>query len=169
MLSISQREIGRVDFENDKSSKKCRKKENEADLLWPVENRHEVGQRSSQNVNRHVTYTVHKLQTIIYSQEFGFSLGYNPCDYMDTMSNISKEWLQYLDGKITINDIIEAYESRGFDSNQDIPGNYHWEELYQALGPETKVILTVRDDTERKWFVISRYIIQYNLRKIYDI
>ena len=72
---------------------------------------------------------------------------------MDTMSNISKDWLQYLDGKITINDIIEAYESRGFDSNQDIPGNYHWEELYQALGPETKVILTVRDDTERKCFV----------------
>ena len=80
---------------------------------------------------------------------------------MDTMSNISKEWLQYLDGKITINDIIEAYESRGFDSNQDIPGNYHWEELYKALGPDTKVILTVRDDTERKWFVISRYIIYH--------
>ena len=87
---------------------------------------------------------------------------------MDTMSNIPKEWLQYLDGKITINDIIEAYESRGFDSNQDIPGNYHWEELYQALGPETKVILTVRDDTERKWFVISRYIIYdiYNISYI---
>ena len=95
-----------------------------------------------------------------------FSLGYNPCDYMDTMSNISKEWLQYLDGKITINDIIEAYESRGFDSNQDIPGNYHWEELYQALGPETKVILTVRDDTERKWFVISRYFIYHIFYKI---
>ena len=77
------------------------------------------------------------------------------------MSNISKEWLQYLDGKLTINDIIEAYESRGVDSNQDIPGNYHWEELYKALGPETKVILTVRDDTERKWFVISRCIIYF--------
>ena len=77
-------------------------------------------------------------------------------NFVITMSNISKEWLQYLDGKITINDIIEAYESRGFDSNQDIPGNYHWEELYQALGPDTKVILTVRDDTERQWLVISR-------------
>jgi len=76
------------------------------------------------------------------------------------MSNISKEWLEYLDGKITINDIIEAYESRGFDSNQDIPGNYHWEELYQALGPETKVILTVRDDTERWWSSYVKFFTQ---------
>ena len=87
---------------------------------------------------------------------------------MDTMSNISKEWLQYMDGKITMNDIIEAYESRGFDSNQDIPGNYNWEELYQALGPETKVILTVRDDTERKWFKIlqiSKSVKVHNLNR----
>ena len=89
---------------------------------------------------------------------------------MDTMSNISKEWLQYLDGKITINDIIEAYESRGFDSNQDIPGNYHWEELYQALGPETKVILTVRDDTERQWFVSNKLLhLDTNIDKTFNL
>ena len=55
MLNVkvfSQREIGRVDFENDKSSEKCWKKENEADLLWPVEDCHEIGQCSSQNVNK---------------------------------------------------------------------------------------------------------------------
>ena len=85
------------------------------------------------------------------------------------MSNISKEWLEYMDGKITIRDIIEAYESKGFDSNQDIPGNYHWEELYQALGPETKVILTVRDDTDRKWFKISQITKSSKVHKLCNI
>lgn len=32
-----------------------------------------------------------------------------------------------------------------------VPGNYHWKELYDHLGPDTKVILTVRDDADRWW------------------
>ena len=81
-----------------------------------------------------------------------FRLGYNPCDFMDTMSKLSKEWLLYMDGKITTQELIDHYEARGYDCNQDIPGNYYWEELYNALGPDTKVILTVRDNTDRNRF-----------------
>lgn len=71
---------------------------------------------------------------------------------MDTMSKLSKQWMLYMDGKLTTKELIEEYEARGFDCNQDIPGNYYWEELYNALGPDTKVILTVRDNTDRKRF-----------------
>ena len=70
---------------------------------------------------------------------------------MDTMTYLSKVWLKYLDGKATIAEVVAEYEKNGFDSCQDIPGNYHWKELYEHLGPDTKVILTVRDDADRWW------------------
>ena len=69
---------------------------------------------------------------------------------MDTMTHLSSIWLKYFGGKATITEIVAEYEKNGYDSCQDIPSNYHWEELYNELGPETKVILTVRDSTE-KW------------------
>jgi len=78
-------------------------------------------------------------------------LGYNPSDYMDTMTYLSKIWLKYLDGKATITEVVAEYEKNGFDSCQDIPSNYHWKELYDHLGPETKVILTVRDNADKWW------------------
>jgi len=78
-------------------------------------------------------------------------LGYNPSDYMDTMTHLSPIWLKYFDGKATISEVINEYEKHGFDSCQDIPSNYHWKELYDELGPDTKVILTVRDNTDRWW------------------
>lgn len=77
---------------------------------------------------------------------------------MDTMSKLSEQWLMYMDGKLTTKELIEEYEARGFDCNQDIPGNYYWEELYNALGPDTKVILTVRDSTERKRMATSTFV-----------
>ena len=77
---------------------------------------------------------------------------------MDTMSKLSEQWLMYMDGKLTTRELIEEYEARGFDCNQDIPGNYYWEELYNALGPDTKVILTVRDSTERKRMATSTLV-----------
>merc|ERR1711970_981246 len=78
-------------------------------------------------------------------------LGHNPSDYMDTMTHLAPIWLKYFDGKATIPEVINEYEIRGYDSCQDIPSNYHWEELYNELGPDTKVILTVRDSTDRWW------------------
>ena len=70
---------------------------------------------------------------------------------MDTMTYLSKIWLKYLDGKATIAEVVAEYEKNGFDACQDIPSNYHWKELYDHLGPDTKVILTVRDNTDRWW------------------
>ena len=67
------------------------------------------------------------------------------------MTYLSKIWLKYLDGKATIAEVVAEYENNGFDACQDIPGNYHWKELYDHLGPDTKVILTVRDDADRWW------------------
>ena len=42
-------------------------------------------------------------------------------------------------------------ENVNFDTNQDSPGNFHWEALYKALPAGTKVILTVRDNDEQ-WY-----------------
>ena len=67
------------------------------------------------------------------------------------MTYLSKIWLKYLDGKATIAEVVAEYEKHGFDSCQDIPSNYHWKELYDHLGPDTKVILTVRDNPDRWW------------------
>ena len=44
--------------------------------------------------------------------------------------------------------IIDEYKINGFQANQDIPGNFLWEELYNA-SPKAKVILTVRDSKEQ--------------------
>ena len=60
-------------------------------------------------------------------------------------------WIDYVNGKATIDDVIEEYKRNGFDGNQDVPGNFMWEELYRGMGKETKVILTIRDSDE-KWF-----------------
>ena len=44
-----------------------------------------------------------------------------------------------------IEKVISEYKVHGFDVNQDLPGNIHWQDLYKASPPGTKVILTVRD------------------------
>ena len=54
----------------------------------------------------------------------------------------------------SIDDVIAAYEKHGFDTNQDIPGNLLWHDLYQAMvkkDKNTKVILTVRDNDDVWW------------------
>ena len=54
----------------------------------------------------------------------------------------------------SIDDVIAEYEKHGFDTNQDIPGNLLWQDLYEALvkrDGNTKVILTIRDNDEVWW------------------
>ena len=46
---------------------------------------------------------------------------------------------------------IAEYQNHGFQGNQDVPGNFYWEELYNA-SPDAKVILTVRD-SEDDWSI----------------
>ena len=78
-------------------------------------------------------------------------LGYNVADYMETAEFLSFIWRDFIEGKATIEDVINAYDQHGFDTNQDIPGNVLWEDLYRALvkrDPNIKVIMT------GKWFVL---------------
>ena len=68
--------------------------------------------------------------------------------FIETIEFIAIPWSEYFDGKLSIKDILKAYEDHGFDANQDWPGNVRWEELYNASPKGTKVILTVRDNEE---------------------
>merc|ERR1712227_636815 len=65
----------------------------------------------------------------------------------DTMEHLAITWLEYMDGKISIEKVLAKYHEHGFQANQDLPGNILWEDLYNA-SPNAKVILTVRDTTE---------------------
>ena len=81
-------------------------------------------------------------------------LGFNVADYMETAEFLSFAWLDYVDGKGTIEDVISAYDKNGFDTNQDLPGNFLWEDLYRSLtqrNSDIKVILTVRDNDAAWW------------------
>jgi len=76
-------------------------------------------------------------------------LGYKVADAVETADCFSYIWRDYLDGEITIEDVVKAYVAHGFDANQDLPGNFLAYELFKA-SPSAKVILTVRDD-EKAW------------------
>ena len=71
-------------------------------------------------------------------------LGYTVGDMMETLELLTEVWLNHATGEGTIEDVITEYEKHGLDTNQDSPGNLHWEALYKASPPGTKVILTVR-------------------------
>ena len=75
-------------------------------------------------------------------------IGFEVADLMETVEFLAIPWSEYFDGKLTIEDILKAYEDHGFDANQDWPGNVRWEELYNASPKGTKVILTVIDNEE---------------------
>ena len=70
---------------------------------------------------------------------------------METLEFLTEVWFNYATGEGTIEDVITEYEKHSLDTNQDSPGNLHWEALYKASPPGTKVILTVRDSDEQ-WY-----------------
>lgn len=78
-------------------------------------------------------------------------LGYNVADYIETTEFLTEEWLQFIDGRETMKNVVAAYDRNNFDTNQDLPGNVFWEEMYDELGgkdKKIKVILTIRDGDE---------------------
>ncbi|CBY30727.1 unnamed protein product [Oikopleura dioica] len=83
-------------------------------------------------------------------------LGYNVADLAENIHFLSEVWFDYIHGKCSIH-------KYGFQANQDVPSNVHWEALFHA-SPNSKVILTVRDNTEvwRKSFI--GFLKQENLR-----
>ena len=89
-------------------------------------------------------------------------MGYNVCDVLEcTQYGIAKIWLDYINGNIeSIDEVIAAYKSHGFDALQDLPGNLYWEDLYNSC-PEAKIILTIRDDDEiwyNSWYKLEIHI-----------
>ena len=78
-------------------------------------------------------------------------LGYKVCDAMETTeSGLSRYWWDYMQGSAEISTVLEAYATNGFNVNQDLPGNFYWEQLFEK-SPHSKVILSVRD-SESAWF-----------------
>lgn len=49
-------------------------------------------------------------------------LGYNVADYIETTEYLTDEWLRFIDGRETIENVIAAYDRNNFDTNQDLPG-----------------------------------------------
>ena len=87
-------------------------------------------------------------------------LGFKVADYLETTEFLSGVWKDYFQGRATIEDVLAAYEQHGFDANQDLPGNWLWEELYTASPKGTKVILTVRESDERWWKSWCDFMVQ---------
>ena len=50
------------------------------------------------------------------------------------------------------------YQENNFHANQDCPGNYMWEDLYDA-SPNAKVILTVRDSDDQFIKSITNFMV----------
>lgn len=75
-------------------------------------------------------------------------LGYNVADIFDTGEHLSQIWKAFIEEKCDISEVIAEYQKHNFHANQDYPGNFMWEDLYNA-SPNAKVILTVRDSDEQ--------------------
>ena len=66
-------------------------------------------------------------------------MGFNVCDALETTeSGISIQWWNYMLGKCTISDIINEYKAHGFEVNQDLPGHFYWEQLFEEC-PDAKI------------------------------
>lgn len=90
-------------------------------------------------------------------------LGFTVADYVETAEFLSYVWRDFIEGKVTIDAVIAEYKRNGFDTNQDFPGNFMWKDLYNA-SPNAKVILTVRESTEKWQKSLANYFIQENSR-----
>jgi len=76
---------------------------------------------------------------------------------MESMDEFSQVWLDYIDGKVPIESVLAEIGKAGYDVTQDVPWSLYWKELYEANGPDTKVILTVRDSTEKWWNSFDKF------------
>lgn len=74
-------------------------------------------------------------------------LGYRVAEFPETIVYFTDIWNDLLEGKCTLHDVIQHYDSLGYDSCNDFPGNAYWEEFYKSI-EGAKVILTVRDNED---------------------
>jgi len=78
-------------------------------------------------------------------------------------TSISRVWLDFYEGRASIQKVLTSYDEHGFDANQDLPGNMRWEEMYDASPKGTKVILTVRESDEKWWKSWCGFMLQARL------
>jgi len=83
---------------------------------------------------------------------------------MQSMSEFSQVWLEFINGKVPIESVLEEIGKSGYDCTQDVPWSLYWKELFEANGPDTKVILTVRDSTEKWWTSFLKFFTQEIMR-----
>ena len=75
-------------------------------------------------------------------------LGYSVAYLFDTGKHLTHIWTKFIEEKCDISEVLAEYKKHNFQANQDFPGNFLWEDLYNA-SPDAKVILTVRDSDEQ--------------------
>ena len=85
-----------------------------------------TGSKSCSTALRHLGYEYFFKKVVSLS----IVIRYNVADYMETLEFLSEVWAKFVQGQVGIDAVIEEYHKHGFDVNQDIPGNVHWEELY---------------------------------------
>lgn len=77
-------------------------------------------------------------------------LGYRVYDAPETFTYMRRTWIDFFNGKITIEDVCAKYDEQDVDVVVDLPANYFWREMSQYW-PKAKIILTVRD-SEDEWY-----------------
>ena len=75
-------------------------------------------------------------------------LEYSVADLFDTGKHLTHIWTKFIEGKCDISEVLAEYKKHNFQANQDFPGNFLWEDLYNA-SPDAKLILTVCDSDEQ--------------------
>ena len=74
-------------------------------------------------------------------------LGYRVYDAPETFTYMRRTWIDFFNGKITIEDVCAKYDEHDVDVVVDLPANYFWREMSQYW-PKAKIILTVRDSED---------------------
>ena len=49
-------------------------------------------------------------------------LGYKVADFLETMQYFTVVWEDYMEGRSSIENVIDEYKKYGFDTHQDVPG-----------------------------------------------
>ncbi|CAK8680414.1 uncharacterized protein LOC143463088 [Clavelina lepadiformis] len=75
-------------------------------------------------------------------------LGFKVYDYFEHYHVHRDQWMKVFNEGASTEDFRSMYED--VDAVADVPPCYYWEEIYKAF-PDSKVILTLRDD-EESWF-----------------
>jgi len=98
---------------------------------------------------KYIVAGYHKTGTKSLSAAFR-SLGLRVYDAPEVHLFMRRTWIDFLAGKITIEEVAQEYEDQNVDVIVDSPGFFFWKEFHK-IWPKAKVILTERDSTDVWW------------------